>query len=273
VTSFTVFGGTGFIGTHLVRRLRATGGVVQVPARGDLVLTQDLGTVFYCIGLTSDFRTRPYETVEAHVDLLARILKQGRFTGLVYLSSTRIYKRILDVAREDSPIAVAPNDPDDLYGISKVMGEAIGFASGKPFKAARLSNVYGPDLHSDNFLSTVVRLAVGQQMIVLETHPETRRDYVAVDHVVDLLIRIASEGVHDIYNIASGETVSTSAIAEGLHQLTGCEVQVSPAAATSRSPSIDVTRIRNEFGFASRRLLDDLPDLVEAYRRRTEEWR
>jgi len=77
----TVLGGQGFIGRHLTRYLRGLGYEVWVPDREALddylkMPETTLGEVFYCIGLTADFRARPFDTVRAHVSLLADVLEQ-----------------------------------------------------------------------------------------------------------------------------------------------------------------------------------------------------
>ena len=92
MSGFTVIGAGGFIGGRLAAALRARGDSVYAPARGDEGLfDQDLGSVFYCAGLTGDFHVRPFETVEAHVGLLVQVLAKARFERLIYLSSTRVY--------------------------------------------------------------------------------------------------------------------------------------------------------------------------------------
>ena len=47
--------------------------------------------MIYAIGVTADFRTRPFETMEAHVSVLCEILRDARLDSLTYLSSTRLY--------------------------------------------------------------------------------------------------------------------------------------------------------------------------------------
>jgi nucleoside-diphosphate-sugar epimerase len=267
VTDYTVLGAGGFIGSHLARVLEAGGRTVSTPARGEPLVGRDLGAVFYCIGLTSDFRTRPYDTVEAHVGLLSHVLEHCDFTSLVYLSSTRIYRRLAGHVTEDEPMPMVAEDPDDLYGISKILGESLGFSSSRPFKVARLSNVYGADRGSRNFLGSLIEDAIGTGRIVLETALDSRRDYLAVDEAARILIRIAEDGVRTTYNVASGSLVTTRDIADRLRDLTGCTIQVAAGAATTHPPAIDVTRIKHEFGFVPRGVLEDLPSVVGAYRR------
>ncbi len=68
--------------------------IVREIVRGDATWRgADLGHAFYCIGLTADFRSRPFETIEAHCGLLKEVLSGSRFSSFVYLSSTRVYAR------------------------------------------------------------------------------------------------------------------------------------------------------------------------------------
>lgn len=170
------------------------------------------------------------------------------------------------MADEGRDLAVNPLDRDHLYNLSKATGEALLLASGARARVVRLSNVYGFDPHSANFLPTLVRSCVAERRLVLATSLDSEKDYVSISDVVALLPRIALEGQATVYNLASGENVSNRSIVEALSALTGCQVDVRPGAPTQRFPSIDVQRLRDEFGYQPRRMLDDLPPLVEAYR-------
>ena len=91
----TVIGAFGFIGRHLSRHLQRQGFDVHEASRDERSWPDgSLGHVFYCAGLTADFAQRPHDTVDAHVALLDRVLRQQRFASLVYLSSTRLYDGI-----------------------------------------------------------------------------------------------------------------------------------------------------------------------------------
>jgi nucleoside-diphosphate-sugar epimerase len=264
----TVLGATGFIGSHLTAALRHRGFSVGCSARGEDLNGANLGTVFYCIGLTADFRARPLETVEAHVCNLRDILSHSEFEMLVYLSSTRLYRDGLGV--EDAPIRLNPSDVDDVYNLSKAMGESLALHSGRPVRVARLANVYGLDWHSSNFLPSLIRMAVGARRIVLRTSLQSTKDYISVADVVEILMRVAFDGHEPIYNVASGTNTSTAGICERLCQLCGCTLHVDADAPTVASPTISIDRVQQEFDFRPRMVLDDLPDLVQRYRERRE---
>lgn len=264
----TILGASGFIGSQLAERLRETGAEFFAPARGAEISGQHLGDVIYCVGLTSDFRTRPLDTVNAHVCELLQVLRDCDFDSLLYLSSTRLYNSHHGLAKEEDPISVAPLSPSDLYNISKLMGESLALSSGRKVRVARISNVYGGDFTSENFLSSIVGDAVTKGKIVLRTSPDSEKDYIGIDDVTEGLIKIASGGQHEIYNLASGVNVSNRALVEGLSRITGCEVEFLPDAARVSFPTNSIERLRAEFGFSPHSVLEDLEGLVNLYKSR-----
>jgi nucleoside-diphosphate-sugar epimerase len=262
---FTVFGARGFIGRHLVQHLRSMGRTCFEPARDDNSVFQgDLGNIIYCVGLTADWRARPLDVVDAHVTGLERIIRRGRFSSLLYLSSTRIYKRAA-VATEESVLSVQPNDPDDLFDLSKILGESICLSDPRPIRIARLSNVYGPDFRSENFLSSLIRDAL-KGLIVLRTSLDSAKDYISVEQVVSLLFNIAERGRQRLYNVASGNNTTHKAIVDALATYTGCRVDVLPNAPRTSFPRIAADRIVEEFGFTAGSLSADIPRIVESFR-------
>lgn len=268
--SFTVLGAGGFIGSHLVRYLHERGDPCFAPGRGDRsVFSRPLGHVVFCVGLTADFRRRPFDTVEAHACFLKEVLRRAEFDSLLYLSSTRIY-RGLPSGDEDAAVTVNPQDADDLYNLSKLTGEALCLASGRPgarvARVARLSNVYGTGMSGENFLAAITRDAVAHGAVRLRTALHAAKDYVDVGDVVPALARIAVSGRHRLYNIASGENTENGALTDRLRALTGCRVSVEPDAPAPTFPPIRIERARREFGFAPASLTRTLDRLVQNIR-------
>jgi nucleoside-diphosphate-sugar epimerase len=262
--SFTVVGANGFIGSHVAAHLRASGHQCHAVARTERWDGRPLGHVVFCAGVTGDFRARPLDTIDAHVGALADLVRAGTFDSLVYLSSTRVYKRHETApAHEEDEIGVCPQDADDLYGVSKLTGEAIALSTPCGY-VARLSNVYGEAFDQPGFLYTILKDAVSTGRIELQTSAESSRDFVAIDDVVPLLVRIALGGDHRIYNVASGANLTSGELAHAIAALTGATVRVPAGAPTITFPRVDIGRIRSEFGASPRRLLDDLPGLVDA---------
>lgn len=257
--NWTVLGASGVIGRRLVAQLRARGETVHAPGRDDPKLYErPLGHVIYAIGLTADFRQRPYDTVQAHVSLLAEVLRRADFESLLYLSSTRVYGRA-DSGCEEARLTVQAQDPSDLYNLSKLMGESLCLHGGRAnVRVARLSNVVGSDdVDSANFVPSLQRDArIGK--IVLQTALDSAKDYIHLDDVVELLPRIAVQGRERIYNVASGVQITHAQWVERLAALTGCTVNVAPEAPTVLFAPIDTQRIRAEFNYQPRSALSVL---------------
>jgi nucleoside-diphosphate-sugar epimerase len=97
---------------------------------------------------------------------------------------------------------------------------------------------------------------------VLEQTLDSAKDYVSVDDVVDLVLRIAREGRQRVYNVASSANVTHGEIVDCLQATTGCAVEVRPHAARAVFPQIAIGRVTEEFGYRSARLLEDLPGVV-----------
>src|SRR5450755_3343526 len=126
----TVLGASGFVGSYVVACLQRSGLEYQAVARGQQQPGGNLGHIIYCIGVTADFRQRPYDTVEAHVCMLLDLVRQASFESILYLSSTRLYMGSSGVAHEDEDITVNPLQFEDIYNISKAMGESIVLSLG-----------------------------------------------------------------------------------------------------------------------------------------------
>ncbi len=271
---YTVLGSSGFIGSHVAALATQQGHEVDRPARDEKLDGRDLGHVVFAIGITSDFRSRPYETVTAHVTKLQEILTTTSFDSLVYLSSTRVYSRCpIDPLREhgsavseEMPVGVLSSDFSDLYNLSKLMGESLALTHGSKAKIARLSNVVGPDFASDNFLISVVRDCVKSGKVKLRTSLDSSKDYVAVQDVARIVLKLGTEGQHSIYNVASGSNTTSRTIVQRLAELTGSTVEEERGSPTVSFPRIDVGRIEREFGFVPQNFEAMISSLVSEFR-------
>ncbi|MCC0022612.1 MAG: SDR family oxidoreductase [Hyphomicrobiaceae bacterium] len=265
---FTVFGAGGYIGSHLKLALELAGHEVFAPERGAELDPApggaELGHAIYAIGLTGDFRTRHFDTIEAHVALLSRILETARYSSFLYLSSTRSYQHGDPDRRqnEEDMLQVKPS-ADGIYDISKLLGESICLAQdNSAVRVARLSNVYSRDMAETSFLGQVLNALRMRGNCVISESPDSAKDYVHLDDVVGLLVRIAAAGSNRIYNVASGENTTHRDVAERLAQLTGADISFKTGAPTRRLPPIDVNRVASEFDFRPKHLLSELAGLI-----------
>jgi nucleoside-diphosphate-sugar epimerase len=257
----TVLGASGFIGSNVVAYLQRSGLEFQAMGRDRQWPGGAMGHVIYCIGVTADFRERPYDAVDAHVSSLIDFVRRASFDSLLYLSSVRVYLGRTGVAQEDDDLCVNPLRFEDLYSVSKVMGESIVLSLGAKGRVARLSNVYGRG-QSETFLSCILGEARARGALTLGSAPESVRDYVSVDDVAEVLVKIALRGRERLYNIASGVGVTNAELAGAIERHSGCSVTFAPDATAVVFPSIDNERIRSEFGFTTGPLMDALPAMI-----------
>jgi len=249
----TVLGADGWIGSALVHKLRKDNRNVTPVGRINfeswISSKNNAGTVIYAIGLTSDFRHRPFATIEAHVNLLCKVLKRPGIKKLSYLSSTRVYSRS-NGTLETSPISCLSSDPSDLYNLSKLLGEALVLQDNRPeFKIIRLSNVVGRDQPVDTFIGAILSEA-REKKIVLINQPEfTKKNYIALNDVAKLIPLITEQGRERIYNLGSCRDTSHLEIALLLKKqgITVCFNSEETSKYLINFPPLSTDRLSTEF--------------------------
>jgi nucleoside-diphosphate-sugar epimerase len=223
-----------------MRYLVASGHDVYAPLREDPgVFERNLGTVIYAIGLTADFRNRPYETAEAHIGYLSRILEKSTYNSFTYLSSARVYQGSAS-GREDAFLHVFP-DSDGLYNLTKLTGEALCLQTGKG-KVARLSNIVGNGA-SESFVALLLSEA-STGTLHLRTSPQSSKDYLLIDDAVRALVTLALRGTTGIFNIASGRNTTTEEILDAIASHTRFRTIVAENAPSFFFPLLDTTKLR-----------------------------
>src|SRR5262249_18296898 len=133
----------------------------------------------------------------------------------------------------------------------------------------RLSNVFGEDLASQNFLTSVLSDAVTKKAVHLRTSLASEKDYVWIGDVERALEAIAREGIEPITNVASGRNTTHGEIMEAIKAATGVEVSVEANAPTVRFPAISTQRLDRLIGPKRLALSEHIRDLVAAFHRRS----
>lgn len=263
---FTIFGGRGFIGSAISRYLRAEGYEVCLPLKSDSMKNSktNLGHVIYCIGLTGDFRARPFETVDAHVCTLTNLLQSSCFDSWMYLSSTRIYSGVNDTAKESARLPVFP-DSDGIYDISKLLGESLCLSlNNENIRVARLSNVYGEGQSVHTFIGSIINDVKRGKAITITESPDSRKDYISILDVTENLIKIAIGGKDRLYNVASGLAISHYDVAKTIEETLNVSVSFKISAQKRAFPDIDISKIKQEFNYSPRSFLTDLPIMLKS---------
>ncbi len=206
------------------------------------------GPVIYTIGITSDFREKPYETIEGHVSLLSRVIRRRGISRFLYLSSSRVYIENCET-NEESNISVNSANPSDLYNLSKLLGESLVLNDSRPgMCVARISNVVGPNQPVHTFLGSLLNeIKVKGETTILQSH-KSAKDYIHLEDLVDILVKMSACSRHRMYNIGYGRNKTHKELAQWLESQ-GAIVNFAKSPETGpNAPPLDIKRMVDEFG-------------------------
>lgn len=262
----TVFGHKGFIGSQIVKELEKRNLEYFLPERDENVEGKDLGKVIYCIGLTADAKRRPFETINAHINKLSEIIRLCKFEDITYASSARVYVHGLGLASEAGLVSVDVSDPFELFNLTKLTAESLLLNTVSNFKSVRYSNVYGTDLTSENFLTSILTEAIKTDSVTLYTTPDSSKDYISVNDAAKLTVDISLSERNGIYNVASGINRTNKEITDKISGVLKCRIVYAEKAKRIVFPTIDIFLIKEEFKFKpSTHLIDDIDILIDVF--------
>ncbi|MDB4902483.1 MAG: hypothetical protein JWQ63_1764 [Mucilaginibacter sp.] len=263
----TVLGASGFVGSHLVKELIRRDIEYFAPKRDEALTQKFLGDIIYCIGLTGDAKYKPHETIIAHVSKLQEIIKHSQFSSITYCSSTRIFINNVST-EEDGLVNINVNDLFELFNLTKLTAESLLKNTVENYKIARLSNVFGNDFGSDNFITSIVKDALFDKKITFRTTSKSSKDYIYIKDAVNMLINIAMcEPSRGIYNIAYGHNISNKEISDKIGEITGAAIEFASNASDIIFPTININKIKQEFNFSpTSSLIDFLPQFIEQFK-------
>ena len=265
-----VTGAAGFVGLHLVRRLKEMGAeVVPVdirPQKGMIKADVTDGTSL--ADLMKKERPKVVFHLAAHISAPESVLvpikyfhnnamgtamaleaaRQGDVSLFIYISSLAVYGEPATVPiTEASP--VAPLNP---YGASKLMGEeavkAYNTTYGMHYLIFRPSNIYGigqnPE-YAGVITAFVKAISEGRRPIIYGDGLQTR-DFISVEDVTDLLTQAVTSGrARDgTFNLAAGTSLSISELLNLVISVSG--LRVDPLYRRRRPGDIRRSEVSNE---------------------------
>lgn len=228
-----VTGGTGFLGTALVRRLRADGCDVTSLGSRDADLTrpdplaaydsQGFDTIYHLAAWTQagDFCLRhPGEQWVKNQQINTAVLDWWQrcqpHAKLVAMGTSCSYAPDLPLAEEEY-LNGTPIDSLYTYAMTKRMLlvglRALAAQFGLRYLYLVPSTLYGPGYHTDgrqmHFIFDLIRKLLaaraGGPPAVLWGDGHQKRELIYVDDFVDATVRLASTVDNDVVNIGSGE--------------------------------------------------------------------
>lgn len=244
-----IFGGSGFIGSHLAKKLVEQKADVTIVCRnpediqdidafrdvtlvkGDTTQYEDvvlhvprkdivinLATVVYNTG-----KFDPYIDLEinckSQINVLEALKNSNSTARYIYIGSSMQFGRV-----DPKDLPVSENhvqSPVSLYGIHKATAEAYckvyERAHGLSSIIVRLPPVYGPGITGKETRSVVemfIKKALRNEPFRVNGFGEDLKDFIYIDDVVDALVAIMASSVRDgVFHVGSGTGVKFADVA------------------------------------------------------------
>lgn len=286
-----VIGGTGFIGSFVVKALLAEGRKVIVIGRNEMPTRPLSPTVEYFPGDFGDkyFLRGVLSNVDEIIDLayasvpktsydnpvqdifdnlppvvsLLEVASQANISKIVMVSSGGVIYGHTDTLSIDE---THPTNPISPYGITKLAVEnyARMFHTTRdlPVVCVRPSNAYGETQKpfvGQGFIATAIASILAEQEITLFGQSGTIRDYIHVSDIASGIVAALESGSPgEVYNIGTGVGMSNRDILDAIQPLAvadGFNVKIHTLSRRKfdvRSNILDSSRLRKSSGWSDR---------------------
>jgi CDP-glucose 4,6-dehydratase len=213
-----VTGGSGFIGKHLVKRLRLLGADVSLLILDEEKGLEDLSNCHIYRGNIQDapdvsrivnrvqpeyifhLASQPLVTLSTHnvldtldsnirgtINLFQACVDSARnIRGIVHVSTDKVYGNLSQNATEDTTLYGI----DNPYDVSKVCADYLAQMYAKAFNLpiiiARSGNIFGEgDIHWDRLIPYLFKCCINNSPIIIRGSENYYRDFIYVDDIVD----------------------------------------------------------------------------------------
>ena len=292
-----VTGATGFIGSHLSRRLldsgaqvhaltstvssvypvrlvdmrdritlhggnlNDSGAMASVVERADPKIVFHLGAYTH-VGKSWDRVDECIQTnIHGTVNLL-QALARTHYDRFVYTSTSEVYGDVAVPFREDSVV-----DPLSPYAVSKYAGERfcrmLHRGRSWPIVVVRPFNAYGPAQSPDRVIPEIIVKALRSERLAMTDGLQTR-EFNYVEDLADGFLKAATvPGIEgDVFNMGGGEEISMRDLAGMILELMGDPIVAEFGALPNRPTEIwsmrsDVSKARDRLGLDPARPLKE----------------
>ena len=277
VSTFTVIGASGYIGSKLVNKLTDSGCNVIRSSRRDTITNGDSefvmaeldsldfwlniveksDVIIHLAGNTSInvANDNPALDLNSSVVPIYRLIEACKILRkrprVVFASTVTVYG-----FTDNLPVSEATaENPESFYDLHKffverqlVLATKLNICDGV---SLRLANVYGPSSANSSandrgILNKIIGLALAGDIVSLYGDGNYIRDYIYIDDVVDafILASISSKSVGEVFNVGSGVGTSVrdafNAVTQEVYRQTNKIIEMKDVPWPENSPKIDM---------------------------------
>jgi len=258
-------GGTGYLGSHLRRRLEVDGVSVVLFVRpetsvdtrpnesvvhGDVtrqVEVTDAETVVHLAAQTSIEHAieEPVSTWEVNATGTVNVLEAARTASVdrfLFASTASVYG-----PPESLPIDESHSlNPVEPYGASKLAADRMVRAYHRTYDLdaviIRLFNTFGPAQPSHNVVPTIVTQALSGGPVELGNLSPSR-DFLYVKDAVDAFVTVLKRGnTGEVYNVGSGEETTIRELARTAVDLVDSRIEIESRSNRQRDEDVETNR-------------------------------
>ena len=241
--NYLITGGTGFIGSCIVKKLLELSSTVNIKIydintnssiqstqveliKGDILdlenlkkHTNNIDVLIHCAAICGidTIKKDPLKTIEINFKGTENILKCSKFHNIaktILFSTSEVYGKYCIGYNEDCKVEVEPINVNErsIYQISKLLGETYGYIYHKMFglniTAIRPFNIYGPGQIGEGAIKIFIENAIKNENIYINGSGKIIRSWCYVDDIVNCVLQAINKcEKYNIYNVGNSTNI------------------------------------------------------------------